>query len=137
MKAVVAAFNQEKALVGAFSVITNLRMELFEALVYSVKRHLLEVVDVVVGPGEAGDLPDRGRQHQQQQRGLSEGRPEVRPNLPRVTCVMCHVSRVQKLQPTSASLEDSVLVSALSDDDSLLLRVSLLNIFVKYFFWCI
>ena len=32
MKAVVAAFNQEKALVGAFS-ITNLRMQLFEALV--------------------------------------------------------------------------------------------------------
>ena len=32
MKAVVAAFNQEKALVGAFSVITNLRMELFKAL---------------------------------------------------------------------------------------------------------
>ena len=28
----VAAFNQEKALVGAFSVITNLRMDLFEAL---------------------------------------------------------------------------------------------------------
>ena len=33
MKAVVAAFNQEKVLVGAFSVITNLRMEHFEALV--------------------------------------------------------------------------------------------------------
>ena len=33
MKAVVAAFNQEKFLVGAFSVITNLRMELFEALI--------------------------------------------------------------------------------------------------------
>ena len=33
MKAVVAAFNQDKALVGAFSVITNLRMELFEALI--------------------------------------------------------------------------------------------------------
>ena len=32
MKAVVAAFNQEKALVGAFCVITNLRMEIFEAL---------------------------------------------------------------------------------------------------------
>ena len=32
MKAAVAAFNQEKALVGAFSVITNLRMELFVAL---------------------------------------------------------------------------------------------------------
>ena len=33
MKAVVAAFNQEKALVVAFSVIMNLRMDLFEALV--------------------------------------------------------------------------------------------------------
>ena len=33
MKAVVAAFNQEKALVGSFSVITNLRMQLFEALI--------------------------------------------------------------------------------------------------------
>ena len=32
MKAVVAAFNQEKALVGAFSVIANLQMELFQAL---------------------------------------------------------------------------------------------------------
>ena len=32
MKAVVAAFNKKKALVGAFSVITNLRMELFQAL---------------------------------------------------------------------------------------------------------
>ena len=36
MKAVVAAFNQEKALVGAFFVITNLRMELFEALVQTL-----------------------------------------------------------------------------------------------------
>ena len=34
MKVVVAAFNQEKALVGAFSVITNLRMELFQALAF-------------------------------------------------------------------------------------------------------
>ena len=32
MKAVVAAFNWEKALVGVFFVITNLRMDLFEAL---------------------------------------------------------------------------------------------------------
>ena len=36
VKAEVAAFNQERALVGAFSVITNLRMELFEALVDTV-----------------------------------------------------------------------------------------------------
>ena len=35
VKAVVAAFNQEKALVGAFSVITNLRIELFEALMFT------------------------------------------------------------------------------------------------------
>ena len=43
MKAIVAAFNQEKALVGAFSVITNLRMELFEALVepYVPLSHLM------------------------------------------------------------------------------------------------
>ena len=36
MEAVVAAFNQEKALVGAFSMITNLQMDLFEALIVSV-----------------------------------------------------------------------------------------------------
>ena len=36
MKAVVAAFNQEKALVGAFYVITNLWMELFQALAFSI-----------------------------------------------------------------------------------------------------
>ena len=37
VKAVVAAFNQEKVLVGAFSVVTNLRMDLFEALVCTRK----------------------------------------------------------------------------------------------------
>ena len=37
VKALVIDFNQEKALVGAFFVITtNLRMELFESLVYIV-----------------------------------------------------------------------------------------------------
>ena len=40
MKALVAAFNQEKGLEGAFSVITNLRMELFEALVLTPYRSL-------------------------------------------------------------------------------------------------
>ena len=43
MKAVVAAFNQEKALVGAFSVITNLRMELFEALVGTLSWFILPI----------------------------------------------------------------------------------------------
>ena len=42
MKAVVAAFNQEKALVGAFSVITNLRMEFFEALMETVETKKVE-----------------------------------------------------------------------------------------------
>ena len=39
MKALVGAFNQEKALVGAFSVIMNLRMELFQALVDTMFQH--------------------------------------------------------------------------------------------------
>ena len=46
MKVVVAAFNQEKALVGAFSVIMNLRMELFEALVITD----IEVILVTMVP---------------------------------------------------------------------------------------
>ena len=32
----IVSFNQEKAIVGAFSVITNLRMDLFEALVLTL-----------------------------------------------------------------------------------------------------
>ena len=44
VKALVGAFNQEKALVGAFSVITNLRMELFEALVPAPGARLLVAV---------------------------------------------------------------------------------------------
>ena len=47
MKVVVAAFNQEKALVGAFSVITNLRMDLFEALLGS---QLSQSQNVFAGP---------------------------------------------------------------------------------------
>ena len=52
MEAVVAAFNQEKALVGAFSVITNLRMELFQALVLAL-----------TAAAELGPLRDDGVQH--------------------------------------------------------------------------
>ena len=43
MKAVVATFNQERALVGAFSVLTNLRMELFQALISTVRAEYLLV----------------------------------------------------------------------------------------------
>ena len=52
MKAVVAAFNQEKALVGAFSVITNLRMELFQALVgaFNQEKALEGAFSVIVQP---------------------------------------------------------------------------------------
>ena len=50
------AFNQEKALVGAFSVITNLQMELFEALVVTVTLcRLIELEKAVVeGAGATG-----------------------------------------------------------------------------------
>ena len=48
MKAVVAAFNQEKALVGAFSVITNLRMELFQALLDTQNMLVVVVLPVPV-----------------------------------------------------------------------------------------
>ena len=55
MKAVVAAFNQEKAIVGAFSVITNLRMELFEALEQVDREVMLacvmELMEVLDGDG--------------------------------------------------------------------------------------
>ena len=47
MRAVVAAFNQEKALVGAFSVITNLRMELFGALLQMIFSWVLVLVCLV------------------------------------------------------------------------------------------
>ena len=56
MKAVVAAFNQEKALVGAFSVITNLWMEDLQQL------QLLLTADddeLVLGHDDGGAAADR------------------------------------------------------------------------------
>ena len=52
MKAVVAAFNQEKALVGAFSGITNLRMDPFEALAAA---HTASLEDKCCPPPPAPD----------------------------------------------------------------------------------
>ena len=70
MKAVVAAFNQEKALVGAFSVITNLRMELFEALLDSARssgpggRGVKRRGPPIAGAGGGQTIEqERGRQH--------------------------------------------------------------------------
>ena len=45
---VVAVFNQEKVLVGAFSVITNLRMELFEALIATVESQTKKVSQYIL-----------------------------------------------------------------------------------------
>ena len=59
MKAVVAAFNQEKALVGAFSVLTNLRMELFQAI-HKWKKFTASS-SRGPGPGGNGRIMDRGR----------------------------------------------------------------------------
>ena len=42
MKALVGTVNQEKALVGAFSVITNLRVDLFHALHLHVRQHVVD-----------------------------------------------------------------------------------------------
>ena len=56
MKAVVAAFNQEKALVGAFFVLTNLRMELFQALLETS-----ETVETCPGPMALGYTLNRSQ----------------------------------------------------------------------------
>ena len=63
MKAVVAAFNQEKALVGAFSVITNLRMGLFEALVATAAVWTFADASVVVVGVSGADCELGGRQN--------------------------------------------------------------------------
>ena len=61
MEALVGAFNQEKALVGAlvgaFSVITNLRMELFEALIES---HTTPSPPALVATSGALIIPGQG-----------------------------------------------------------------------------
>ena len=57
MKAVVAAFNQEKALVGAFSVITNLRMELFQVLMGTTHLTVQNVVTEEALPLVSGGVP--------------------------------------------------------------------------------
>ena len=46
MKAVVAAFNQEKVLVGAFFAITNLQMDLYQALLVTCRGEVVGGVHV-------------------------------------------------------------------------------------------
>ena len=50
MKALVGAFNQEKALAGAFSVIVKLRGPSFEALLWSASAELRLVVKGFISP---------------------------------------------------------------------------------------
>ena len=70
MKAVVAAFNQEKALVEAFSVITNLRIDLIEALsIYT---------DGCSGVRDAVDPEHRVEDHQVAAAAPGRGQDQVR-----------------------------------------------------------
>ena len=70
MKAVVAAFNQEKALVGAFSVITSLRMDLFEALVSGLHRDNHVTVFRQLHPGALPRDRHVPRHHRREQHDL-------------------------------------------------------------------
>ena len=81
MKGVVAAFNQEKALVGAFSVITNLRMDLFEALVDIVRAGPLR--DAQLAAGRLRDAADGGEPRHAG--GVAVGGPAAVHTLPRQT----------------------------------------------------
>ena len=59
MNAIVATFNHEKVLVGAFSVITNLRMELFEALVMTFAVNETDELRVCVWPRTAAPAAEK------------------------------------------------------------------------------
>ena len=108
MKAVVAAFNQEKALVGAFSVITNLRMELFEPVLAPVKRRpggeLASRTSPGLAPAECG-----GRLH-----GVD--RPEDGSEDSRRTGILlgCGVAGSCRRGDTRASVVASILASTVS-----------------------
>ena len=85
MKAVVAAFNQEKALVGAVSVITNLRMELFQALDYG-DHDLGEEAAAADCDGDCGDTADGELKDGALRLTGGHDDTEVSWSLARVTC---------------------------------------------------
>ena len=114
MKALVGAFNQEKALVGAFSMIIQPvvePMEHYTALVLSLRGHLTSVLDVggeavlvlpevlergeVVAPAHVEHELDAGGQHQAAPRRAAHPRVLVRP----VGHVQ-HVRRGLSVKPT-------------------------------------
>ena len=69
MKAVIASFNQEKALVGAFSVISNIHVDLCLKLNSSLLQ--LHYEAVLLGGGDGRQL--RGVEAGAQQPGLGPG----------------------------------------------------------------
>ena len=91
-------FNQEKALVGAFSVITNPRMDLLQAL---AARSPDLLPGAAVGGQEAARVVEAGlAQPQLQQRHVAPPAGQLAPalclacNMPRVTGATCHWSHV-------------------------------------------
>ena len=70
----VLAINQEKALVGAFSVITNLRMELFEASAQGGGGGQGGADRLPAGGGEAHPGRHRPVHEEHQERAAQEGR---------------------------------------------------------------
>ena len=83
MKAVVAAFNQEKAPVGAFFVSTNLWMELFQALLQTA--HLVLVLHVGHGRGVLGEAAAGVAAPQLAQVGGGDGQTQVGVAAPALT----------------------------------------------------
>ena len=94
MKAVVAAFNQEKALVGAFSVIANLRMELFEALLcilycFSLRPRLAPPHPALPAAGLRARLPGQGEAAQRLRAGDGAHRGSLPTHLPACQNIRC------------------------------------------------
>ena len=78
VKAVVAAFNQEKALVGAFSVITNLRMGLHLNLQwYNNSQHITLCQEPPADPPRSGGQPRVRDALQPHQAGSGSGESVV------------------------------------------------------------
>ena len=100
MKAVVAAFNQEKALVGAFSVITNLRMDLFEALLQE---------DVAAIAARLAARADTGRDRRQLEAAVEAELEQARAALARLLAEVTERARASCEADTEVSLYTSLL----------------------------
>ena len=100
MKTVVAAFNQEKALVGAFSVITNVRMDLFEALLQE---------DVAAIAARLAARADTGRDRRQLEAAVEAELEQARAALARLLAELTERARASCEADTEVSLYTSLL----------------------------